>query len=654
MDIERESLDRKGILKHALLKIEELQARLSKAEDRPYEPIAIIGAGCRLPGDADDLDSFWQMLIQGKDAVGEIPPNRWDVDAYFDPDPQAVGKMYTRQGAFLSQVDQFDAQFFKIAPREAAQLDPQQRLLLEVSWEALEMAGQAPEEIVGSATGIYIGMTTNDYATLQSRTTSTDYIDTYFGTGVANSVAAGRIAYVMGLRGPCMTVDTACSSSLVALHLACQSLHAGESQMALAGGVSLILAPDSHIIACKGQMLSRDGRCKTFDAAADGYGRGEGCAMVVLKRLSDAQNDGDNILGMILGSAINQDGKSAGLTAPNGIAQVEVMREALKNARIAAEDVALIETHGTGTVLGDPIEIQALGEVYGTGHSRENPLWVGSVKTNVGHLEAAAGITGLIKIMLAMQHKEIPPHLHFKTPNAYIPWNELPIKVVTRRMAWPEGMTRHIAGLSSFGFSGTNAHVILQGPPTVERAAAARRPWHLLALSAKTSGALGELAGDYIRYLDRHASDPIDDVCFTANTGRSHFNCRLGVIGRTAKELRQGLHSFKQGRLDKSSFHGEISSKSPPPITFLFTGQGSQAVDMGRRLFETLPVFRGALERCHDGLRASSGKAAPGCSLPVSCKRSRSTGVGESDRIYTGPSICGGIRLIRSVEILGD
>ena len=609
MTVERETVDRKEILKHAFLKIEELQARLKQAEAQQYEPIAIIGVGCRLPGGVHNLDSFWKNLIEGVDAVSEIPPGRWDVDTWFDPNPDAIGKMYTRHGAFLAEVDQFDAQFFKIAPREAAQMDPQQRLLLEVAWEALEMAGQAPEQIAGSATGVFIGMTTSDYATLQSRTTTAEYISTYFGTGVADSIASGRIAYILGLRGPCMTVDTACSSSLVALHLACQSLHAGEIRMALAGGVSLILAPDSHIIACKGQMLSRDGRCKTFDAAADGYGRGEGAGMVVLKRLSDAKADGDHILGLILGSAINQDGKSAGLTAPNGIAQEEVMRKALQNARVAAADVGYIETHGTGTVLGDPIEIQALGSVYGAGHSRENPLLVGSVKTNVGHLEAAAGITGLIKVLLAFRHSEIPPHLHFKTPNPYIPWDSPPIEVVTRRRPWPEHARGPIAGLSSFGFSGTNAHIILQGPPEAERTPpAAARPSRLLVLSAKTNRALEELAGNYVRYLDQRLSEPIGDVCFTANTGRSHFNCRLAVIGMTAEDLHQGLHSYRDGRPNPWVFHGETSSKNPPPVVFLFTGQGSQAVDMGRALYDTQPVFRKALERCHDALRSHLAK----------------------------------------------
>lgn len=604
MAIEPKNIDRKEILKQAILKIEELQLRLRQVDAQQHEPIAVIGAGCRMPGGGHDLESFWQNLIKGVDAVDEIPHARWDAAAYFDPDPDANGKMYTRHGAFLSQVDQFDARFFNIAPREAAQLDPQQRLLLEVVWEALEMAGQAPELITGSATGVFIGMTTSDYAALQSRTTSTEYIDTYFGTGVANSIASGRIAYVLGLRGPCMTVDTACSSSLVALHLACQSLHAGECRMALAGGVSLILAPDSHIIACKGQMLSRDGRCKTFDAAADGYGRGEGCGVVVLKRLSDAKADGDPILGLILGSAINHDGKSAGLTAPNGIAQEEVMRKALLNARVVAADVGYIETHGTGTVLGDPIEIQALGAVYNAGHTRENPLLVGSVKTNVGHLEAAAGIAGLLKVLLMLRHAEIPPHLHFKTPNPHIPWESLPIEVATRRRPWPDNGRGLIAGLSSFGFSGTNAHFILQGPPALELVAVASAPLsNLLALSAKSREALVALAAKYVGYFDQRLSEPIDDACFTANTGRAHFNCRLAVIGKTAHDLREGLLSFSEGISSPWVLSGETFSKITPPVAMLFTGQGSQAVGMGRTLYETQPVFRNALERCHEALR---------------------------------------------------
>ena len=592
--------DRKEILKNALLKIAQLQTRLKKTEDRQSEPIAIIGAGCRLPGGVHDLDSFWQVLHNGVNTVSEIPAERWKVDAYFDPNPDAVGKMYTRYGSFLNQVDEFDAPFFNIVPREAEDLDPQQRLLLEVSWEALEMSGQGPENVIGSNTGVYIGMTTCDYALLQCKTTSTDYINTYFGTGTANSIASGRIAYFLGLRGPCMTVDTACSSSLVALHLACQSLYSGENRMALAGGVSLILAPDSQIVACKGKMLAPDGRCKTFDAAADGYGRGEGCGMVVLKRFSDALADGDHILGLIRGSAVNQDGKSAGLTAPNGIAQEEVIRKALMNARVAAEDVCYIETHGTGTVLGDPIEIQALGEVFGAGRPKGNPLLVGSVKTNMGHLEAAAGITGLIKILLAFQHREIPPHLNFKTPNPYIPWDQLPIKVATSSTPFPEKYPDPIVGLSSFGFSGTNAHFILQAPPAETQDVAIPSTLNLLTVSAKTPKALENLAGSYVQFMAQQTSLPLDDVCYTANAGRSHFGHRIAVVGNSKEELRFGLKSFIESQPNPAVYFGEATAKNPPAVAFLFSGHTAQTVGMGHTLFKTQPVFRSTLENCHD------------------------------------------------------
>ena len=461
MTEDSKDLDRKELLKQALLKIEELQSRLEEREQEGKEPIAVIGMGCRFPRGANSPESFWQLLKKGYDAVDEIPADRWNVDAFFDPDVQAAGKMYTRKGAFLDEVDRFDPQFFGIAPREATKMDPQQRILLEVVWEALENAGQAPTKLAGSATGVFIGMNSDDYAHLLSRKAGIDFIDLYYGSGTARSIAAGRISYVLGLKGPSIAVDTACSSSLMAVHLACLSLRTEECQLALAGGVTLILSPDGHIIASKGKMLSRDGRCKTFDASADGYGRGEGCGIVVLKRLADAQADGDQVLAVILGTASNQDGRSGGITAPSGIAQEEVIRKALLDAKVEPGEVTYVETHGTGTVLGDPIEVQALAGVYGANHSEERPLLIGSVKTNVGHLEAAAGVAGLIKTVLALQHGHIPPHLHFTEPNPYIPWEELPVTVVTEGAAWPDYEKRRIAGVSSFGFSGTNTHEII-------------------------------------------------------------------------------------------------------------------------------------------------------------------------------------------------
>ena len=403
-------------LQRAVLALKEMRSKLDTLERSRTEPIAIIGMGCRFPGGANDPESFWQLLCNGVDATREIPSDRWDINAYYDPNPQTPGKMYTRRGGFLDRVDEFDAEFFGIAPREAVSMDPQQRLLLEVSYSALENAGQAPDKLSGSQSGVFIGISAHDYEQLGGLSD----IDVYTATGNALSIAAGRLSYFLGLEGPTLAVDTACSSSLVAVHLACQSLRAGECRLALAGGVQLILSPQTTIWMSKMQALSPDGRCKTFDAAADGYGRGEGCGMVVLKRLSDAIADRDNILALIRGSAINQDGKSSGLTVPNGMAQQALIRAALTNANVEPNQVSYVEAHGTGTSLGDPIELKALAEVLGKRQPDKQPLTIGSVKTNIGHLEAAAGIASLIKVVLAMQHEEIPPHLHLNQLN---PWH---------------------------------------------------------------------------------------------------------------------------------------------------------------------------------------------------------------------------------------
>ena len=607
MNSKIEGDSRKDLLKYAYLKIQELQARLEQKKDTiPKESIAMIGMGCRFPAGANDPDSFWKLLKDGVDTVGEIPSDRWDVEAYFDPDPEAAGKMYTRNGAFLNQIDQFDPQFFGISPREAAKMDPQQRVLLEVALEAFEHAGQASENLAGSSTGVFIGMNGDDYSHLISRTSGTDAIDLYFGTGVARSIAAGRISYALGLKGPCISLDTACSGSLVAVHLACQSLKMRECRMAIAGGITLIITPDGHIIGSKGQMLSREGRCKTFDDTADGYVRGEGCGIVVLKRLSDAMADSDNILAVIRGTALNQDGRSGGMTAPNGKAQEEVIRKALDDAGVEPGEAGYIETHGTGTILGDPIEVQALGSIYGEFYSKDAPLYIGSVKTNVGHLEAAAGIVSLIKTTLALQHSEIPPNLHFKKPNAHIPWKELPIVVATERTAWPLYSKRRIAGVSSFGFSGTNAHLIVESAPKEQPdKVEAERAMHLLPLSTKSSKALNEMTERYLRYFDDHELYSIANVCFTAGTGRSHFNHRMAVTGTTMEDIKKGLQAFRKGEETTSVIHGETSSKQPPPVAFLFTGQGSQYVGMGRTLYETQPAFRKILDRCNELLMPS-------------------------------------------------
>ena len=445
-------------LKRAFLALTAAEDELERVK---REPIAVVGVGCRFPGGADSLDLYWQMLCDGVDAVRPVPADRWNIDDYYDPDPNQPGKIVSRDGGFIDcDVSQFDAAFFGISPREAHRLDPQQRLLLEVVWEALDHAGQRRERLEGSQTGVFLGISTNDYQLMQSGDPSK--FGTYDITGNAHNAAAGRIAYTLGLHGPCMAIDTACSSSLVAVHQACSSLRNEECEQALAAGVNLILQPDATIALSKAQVLSNDGRCRTFDAAADGMVRGEGCGVLVLKRLSTAERDGDQILALIRGSAVNQDGPSSGLTVPNGPAQEAVIRQALKQGGIRAADVGYIETHGTATQLGDPIEVRALAAVYGKGRTEDDPLLLGSVKTNMGHLEAAAGIAGLIKAILAVHKGEIPRHLHLENPTPLIPWGDFPVQVTTEQISWGGGEKTRMAAVSSFGFSGTNGHVVVE------------------------------------------------------------------------------------------------------------------------------------------------------------------------------------------------
>jgi acyl transferase domain-containing protein/SAM-dependent methyltransferase/acyl carrier protein len=580
-------------LKRALFALKETQARLETVEHARTEAIAVIGLSCRVPG-ADDPEAFWRLLSEGVDAVREVPADRWDAKAYYDPDPDAPGKMSTRWGGFLDTVDRFDPRFFGIAPRDAVSMDPQHRLVLEVAWEALEDAGQYPPRLSGSRTGVFVGITASDYAQHLGQA-GLQYFDNYMLTGTSPNFAAGRLSYVLGLQGPSMVVDTACSSSLVAVHLACQSLRSGECRMALAGGVNLILSPYGNIAMSKARMLAPDGRCKTFDAAADGIGRGEGCGVVVLKRLSDALADGDRVLALVRGSAVNQDGPSGGLTVPNGLAQQALLREALARSGVKPAEVGYVEAHGTGTSLGDPIEVRALAAVLGK--ERKEDLRIGSVKTNLGHLESSAGVVGLIKVVLSLQHEEIPPHLHFKNPTPHIDWQSMPVVVPTVRTPWLAGGERRIAGVSSFGFSGTNAHVILEEAPLVEeKPRDVERPLHLLTVSAKTEGALRELVGRLTRHLPEHPSLGLADVCFTANAGRGPLAHRLAAVVESKEELSRRLSEWTAGN------EGVVYVPGPdrPKVAFLFTGQGSQYVGMGRELYETQPTFRRAMDRCDE------------------------------------------------------
>ncbi|MCB0171117.1 MAG: acyltransferase domain-containing protein [Anaerolineae bacterium] len=591
-------------IKQALLEIRELRTKLNEAEQVKTEPIAVIGMGIRFPGETNTPEAFWQLLRDGVDAIITTPLDRWDPDTYYASDSDTPGKMSTRGGGFLSDVSRFDPHFFGISPREAISMDPQQRMLLEVSWEALEHAGQAPDKLNRTQTGVFIGISGNDYF----RHVFPDPTNTelYPITGNAFSVAAGRLAYTLGLQGPCMAVDTACSSSLTAIHLACQSLRAKESKLALVGGVNLMLSPEITLNFAKSQMMAADDHCKTFDAEADGYVRGEGCGVVVLKRLSDALANGDNILALIRGSAINQDGRSSGLTAPNGPAQEAVIRQALVNAGVEPNAISYVETHGTGTPLGDPIEVQALVSALAESRTDSNKLLIGSVKTNVGHLEAAAGIAGLLKVVLALQHQEIPPHLNFNKPSPYIPWEQIPVKVVTERTPWVVTNNQsRVAGVSSFGFSGTNAHIILEEFTQSEPKSSTEsveRPLHLLKLSARRPAALTQLAANLEDYLETASAD-FRNVCFTANVGRSHLPYRLAIAAASSAQAREKLIAFKAGQELPGMVSGQVSSSDAPEVAFLFTGHGAQYVNMGRRLYETQPVFRQAMDQCDELLQ---------------------------------------------------
>ncbi|HEX2685090.1 MAG TPA: beta-ketoacyl synthase N-terminal-like domain-containing protein, partial [Kofleriaceae bacterium] len=565
------------------------------------EPIAIVGLGCRFPS-APDPDAFWTLLRAGGDAIQEVPADRWNADAFYDPDPATPGATTTRFGGFLPGIDEFEPSFFCISPREASHMDPQQRLLLEVTWEALENAGIAPQSLYGTATGVFVGISTSDYAGLEFADPAR--VGAYAGTGNAHSVAANRLSYLLDLRGPSMAVDTACSSSLVAVHLACQSLHTGECRVALAAGVNVILTPQLTIAFSKAGMMAADGRCKTFDAAADGYVRGEGCGVVILKRLADALADGDQVLAVVRGSAVNQDGLSNGLTAPNGLAQEAVIAAALARAGISPHDISYVEAHGTGTPLGDPIEIEALGAVLMTDRPGDRPCAVASVKTNIGHLEAAAGIAGLIKTVLALTHREIPPHLHLRAINPRLRLEGTAFVIPRTLQRWPCSPGPRRAGVSAFGFGGTNAHVILEQAPaaTADVDVTARRP-ELLVVSAQSEAALRALAGRYARRFETLAASEIADACATARRGRYPFIHRIAVVGDSGEQLRARLAAFAAGEAPPQLVHDHARHKTPPKLAFLFSGQGSQYAGMGRALYEAEPVFRRALDRCEELLR---------------------------------------------------
>lgn len=558
-----EPVDGLSPVKRALVEIRRLKEELGRERQRRSEPIAIVGAGVRFPGGADTVDRYWDMLLARTDAIGPLPRDRWDHDHYFDPSGERPDSYYVDQGGFLDGIDQFDPEFFGIAPLEASMMDPQQRLLLETTWEALENAGISARSLHGTAAGVFVGIGTTDYHRLLMA--RGERVDAYASSGTALSVAAGRIAYLLGFHGPAISVDTACSSSLVAVHLACQALRSTECDIAIAGGVNVMAAPELTVDFCSAGMLSRDGRCKTFDAAADGYVRSEGCGVIVLKRLSDAVRDGDRIHAVIRGTAVNQDGRSSGLTAPNGPAQEAVIRSALANAGLTPSDIGYVEAHGTGTSLGDPIEVHALGAVFG-GRDKSDPVLIGSVKTNVGHLEAAAGIAGLIKAMESVRRGVIPPQLHFTTPNPHIAWSQVPLAVAVDETKFPGNVAR--AGISSFGFSGTNAHIIIEAPPEAGTAQATDAGSMVLTLSAPHESGLRGLARSFAGHLGT-TGDAFVDICATANAGRSTFAHRLALVAADAREAGRKLAAWLEGQSVPAVWTGTAHTRAgAAPVVF--------------------------------------------------------------------------------------
>jgi amino acid adenylation domain-containing protein len=581
-DSKQLSLDDKRRLAKALLARKEAAPRAAATD----APIAVVGVGCRYPGGVVDPESFWRLLDGGVDAIRRIPRERWDADALYDADPDARGKTNTREGGFLDGIDQFDARFFGLSPREAQHIDPQHRLLLETSWEALERAGIPPHSLSGSATGVYVGLMWHDYDAL--RPPALEDLDGHVHIGSTASVASGRISYLLGLQGPSITVDTACSSSLVTLHLACQGLRAGECDMALAGGATLLFTPELHVEFAKLHGLAGDGRCKSFSASADGVGWGEGCGVLVLKRLDDAQRAGDPIWGVILGSAVNQDGRSNGLTAPNGPAQEAVLRRALARAGVAPWEVSYVEAHGTGTPLGDPIEARALASVYGEGRAPSQPLRIGSVKSNLGHTMAAAGVAGVIKVLLALRHGRLPASLHASALSPHVPWDAVPLSVVREAEAWRADGRPRVAAASSFGISGTNAHVVVTDPPAVAAMEGAVLPAYPIVLSGQTGSAAVAQARRLADHLDAHPELRVADVAYTLAHGRTHFAERLAIVASDTAALSRALRS-----LEAAPSGGALE-----PIAFLCTGQGAQYPGMGQGLYRAYPAFRDAIDAC--------------------------------------------------------